>query len=406
MPYTMSHANKANAGKELNNKEFKSSFVSTSKDSADEQQFVVFKAVCAMLNAEGGEVLIGVNNYGEPLQGEYSGVNGDMRRLKIKDTDTYARYIRNRIDDYFYDAKYVRGIVCVQEAEEYDNVIQIVVGKADRIVFMHRRGNNEHVAFRREGAASNPMDDAMINQRKSELRKEKAKIKEGLKIEEMRQLIQEAIDKKRKVTLHGYTSSNSNHKENRTVEPFEFICEGRSIWSYEEKNEDNDPLRQFRLDRIDYVEVLDEEISHQHLYKKPHVDAFEWTRATEPQIQITIMVGPAAKNYLVEECPTSKRDLTFNGDDQWMLATNVHSLQPVKRFCQQFMDTITVYAPDELKRELGLPVEEESKKDGDMTLTIKSLSILTRLRMAAALLMPRLHPHHVGAIADLHHVVR
>lgn len=388
----MSTLTNQSLGKELFDKEFKQSFLFASRGCTDEQPFVVFKAVCAMLNKEGGEVLIGVDNYGRILPGEHEGIKGDIRKLNnkhINDGDSYARYIRNRIGDYFYDGKYVRDIVDVQESEKYDNVIRIIVRKADRIVYMHRIGNNERLAFRREGAASNLMDGTMINQRKADLCKERSVNQRDRRIERIRLQLQEAIELKRKVSF-GYCSSNSDRNDNRIVEPIEFILDGRSIWAYEEKNEGNDPLRQFKLSRILRVEVLDEPCEHFKDYKEPYIDAFEWSRSTVPSIPISIMVGPAAKNQLVEECPESVKYLKECGNQQWLLDTNVHSLEPVKRFCMMFKDSgsIVVYMPDELKRELGLMTETETVKETESTNDEVIMPLRDRIIMAARILIP------------------
>ena len=389
-----------NFGKESNEKEFKVSFLIPAKDCKDDQRFVVFKAVCAMLNTEGGSVYIGVRDNGDIVLSSYEGVNGDIRRLNnkhITNADQYARHIRNKIDDYFYDAKYVRGIVQVAEVEDVNGpVIRIHVGKADRVVFMHRYGNNERIAFRREGGASNEMDLSMVKQREQQLRKEKAIIKESLRTDDMRSIIQEAIDKKQKLVLYSYSSSNSDSIENRTVEPIEFICDGRGLWAYEERSDNATPLRQFKLCRLKSICPLDEGWEHEQFHKEPYVDAFEWSRAETPTIHISIILGPSAKNRLVEDCPEATKHLTTCGEDQWLLDTFVHGLEPVKRFCQEFKQSITVCVPDELKKELGLLEEVVAKDDVEMVKTpgegTKSVdvSLTERIKMALVILMPKL----------------
>lgn len=389
-----------NYGKESCEKEFKSSFLIPAKDCKDDQRFVVFKAVCAMMNTEGGTVYIGIKDNGEIAQSPYEGVSGDIKRLNnkhIKNADQYARHIRNRLDDYFYDAKYVRGIVQVSEVEGVEGeAIQIRVGKADQVVYMHRYGNNERIAFRREGGASNEMDASMIKQREHLLRKERAIIKESLKEDDMRSIIQFAIDNKRKLVLYSYSSSNSDSLENRTVEPIMFICDGRGLWAYEERTDDATPLRQFKLCRIKSICPLDEAWEHEESHKEPHIDAFEWSRAEKPSIHISIILGPSAKNRLVEDCPEANKYLATCGEDQWILDTLVHDLEPVKRFCQEFKQSITVYVPDELKKELGLLAVEEDKetieapKTTEETAKVADIRLSDRFKMAFAILMPKL----------------
>ena len=177
--------------------------------------------------------------------------------------------------------------------------------------------------------------------------------------------INKAIDNKQKVRLYGYSSSHSDSKVDRTIEPIEFICEGRSIWAYEEKQDGTGVLRQFRLNRTDNLKVLDETWTHEDGHSKAFVDPFEWARPTPATIPITMLVGPSAKNHLVEMCPESRKHLSSNGKDQWLLDADVHDLTPIKKFCQEYMSTITVFAPDELKKALGLEVSSSDSQSSE-----------------------------------------
>ena len=350
-----------NFGHESNTKEFKTSFIVSAGDHQEDQRFIVFKAACAMMNSDGGEIYIGVDDRsGDAVRSNNYGVRGDRAKLHLKNNDAYVRHINQRIDTYFYDAPYVHSIMQAEETD-CEDVIRISVKKADRVVFMHRLDERDRIAFQRQGPSSVRMDKSMILQRKENLKEETVKRNAALKAESTRAILRDAIVLRRVVVLHGYSSSNSDSKEDRTVEPIALICDGRSLWAYEEKNEGNDPLRQFRLNRIEYVEVLEDECVHDRSYKDAHVDAFEWSRATEPEIELAIILGPAAKNHLVESSPEAIKYLTDNGYGQWLLATCVHSLKPVVNFCQEFKESITVYAPDELKNQLGIITEDDSE---------------------------------------------
>jgi len=189
-----------------------------------------------------------------------------------------------------------------------------------------------------------------------------------------RECIKEAIDNKQKVMLYGYCSCNSDSKLNRTIEPIEFICDERSIWACEEKQDESVVLRQFKLSRVDNVEILEESWSHENIHCGAFVDSFGWARTTKPTIHITIFLGPSAKNHLVEMCPESRKYITPAGGGQWLLDTDVHDLAPVKRFCQEHMSTITVFVPDELKQALG--IEEPSREDELKETVITNTGIL------------------------------
>lgn len=171
-----------------------------------------------------------------------------------------------------------------------------------------------------------------------------------------RKCINDAIENKHMVTLFGYSSSNSDCKSDRTIEPIESIRNGKSVWAYEVKQDGTGALRQFRLDRATNVKVLDEVWANEECHSPVYVDCFGWARSTKPSIHIDIIIGPAAMNHLVEMCPESAEFIIPLGEDQWQLSADVHDLTPVKKFCQDYMSTITVCVPDELKEALGLEV--------------------------------------------------
>ncbi len=389
----MNTTTKINYGHEGQNCEFKTSFVISAGNHGEDQRFVVFKAACAMMNAEGGDIYIGVKDNGEVAIGPHFGIRGDIEKMpKICTNDAYARHINAQIDKYFDDARYVRGIMFAEEDKDSEHVIRIHVKKADRVVYMHKLGSDERITFRREGASSHEMNKAMIAQRERVLSEEKAKYSTDGKRETIRLRIQEAIERKQKIVIYGYSSSHSDSKTNRIVEPIGFICNGRSIWAYEEAKEGRDPLRQFRLGRIENVEVLPEACNHEESYKPACVDVFEWARPIKPAIHITIMIGPSAKNRLVEECPSAVEHLTEQRDGQWLLMADVHEIAPVKRFCQEFKDSITVYAPEELKSALGLIEQVEDKQESKTTedTDAKEKNLMERIKLAFAILMPKM----------------
>ena len=329
-----------NFGFEGTKVEFKTSITTSAGNHSEDQLFVVFSAACAMMNTDGGVIFIGVNDNGEIVKGPHYGVRGDKEKLGIRTNDGLARWINQKITTYFYDDKYARGKMHAEEHSE--DVICIEVKKAEKVVFMHKKYSYDRLAFRREGASTRLMDMKMIAQRENELSNEKAMLSTVSKQEHIRLRIFEAIERKKKVKLFGYCSSNSDSKEDRILEPIKLICDGRSLWAYEEAKEGAEPCRQFRLCRIDNIKLLDEAWTHESDHKEPHIDAFEWSRTTEPSIHISILVGPSAKNYLTENSVEAKKYLTAVSADQWIFDTNVHSLAPYNRFCHDYTNAISL----------------------------------------------------------------
>ena len=117
-----------------------------------------------MMNAEGGVIYIGVDDRGDVAVGPHYGIRGDIEKMsKICTNDAYARYINQRINTYFFDAKYVRGLMFAEETDSKD-VVRICVKKADKVVYIHEFNSTERLAFRREGASSPAMNKSMIAQ--------------------------------------------------------------------------------------------------------------------------------------------------------------------------------------------------------------------------------------------------
>lgn len=351
--------NTTSFGHEDQTTEFKSC-ITESANHKDDQMFVVFKAACAMMNTDGGKIYIGVNDEGYPVHGKFSGVKGDLARLHLKNNDSYARYINKMISSYFVEDRYVRGIMHAEETDNED-VIVITVQEADRVIFM-RNKSGEKFAYRREGASSRQMNQSMICQRKSEISGKKKSSKATRRLNDNWQTIHEAIQNKRKIKVYGYISSNSNVKSDRILEPSCFICDDRSIWAYEAAKAEDSHMRQFKISRMGYVELLDESWEHEDKHSDPIVDAFEWSRVTEPQIEICMALGPKAYNYLLENAPRSKDYITEASYGVWIFNAQVHSLDPVKTFCKACSDIIEVYCPDELREELGLAATGQQAK--------------------------------------------
>lgn len=344
-------------GHEGQNLEFKTSFVNAAKNNSKmaynhDQAFVVFKAACAMMNTEGGKIYIGINNdTRQPIRDKYWGISADKKKLGKKDNDQYVLHINEMIRKYFVDHKYVRGIMHAEETDDED-VVVIIVKEADRVIYMRDKAGDKF-AFRREGPSSRVMDDAMIRQRKNELLKKRPEKKDV----DM-QVIQEAIENKKKIKIYNYKSSHSGQVDDRIVEPCDFICEGRSVWCYEAAK---DGMRQFKLSRMGSVKCLDEPWENEDRHCEACVDAFEWSRDVEPTVNVNIQLRPKAYNYMCENIPCSKKYIQEWDNSTWYLDCKVHSLEPVIDFCRACKNDVVVFGCDELKAELEPePVDPET----------------------------------------------
>ena len=115
------------------------------------------------------------------------------------------------------------------------------------------------------------------------------------KIEQFILTLTEAIDRKRKVILKGYSSSNSNQIKDRIVVPINLVYNNENLWAYDlEKKE----AREFRLSRITDIETDIEDAGYSHAFKKGEADIFRWINP-KVNYHIRLKMSIAALNCLL-----------------------------------------------------------------------------------------------------------
>lgn len=209
-------------GIENDQNEFKTSFMFAPAGAKEQnQKMTIFKGVCAFLNSKtGGTLYIGVNDIGY-----VSGIDGDIQQVEkiqcssYKGVDGFARYITDEAKKYF--PLQVLTHIKVQPMYE-GKVMAIIVQpypfsivKLDDIAYV--RINSESVVLSDE-AARNIMANRIVANR------ENAYLVSAL---------MEAVNSKRKVIIHGYSSSNSGEIRDRYVEPYAFASGQTTVWCYD-----------------------------------------------------------------------------------------------------------------------------------------------------------------------------
>lgn len=155
--------------------------------------------------------------------------------------------------------------------------------------------------------------------------------------------LREAIEDKRQVILHGYSSSNTGNVSDRTVEPFGFTTNYISVWCFDPKDKKN---KQFKTERIGKVEILGG-WEYEERHKVVPVDIFRMSG--ENRTRIKLKLGVRAHNLLVEEYPLSERDMTQLNDTHWILETIICRMEGVGRFVIGLKDDIEIIEGDNLK---------------------------------------------------------
>ena len=154
----------------------------------------------------------------------------------------------------------------------------------------------------------------------------------------------EAIENKRQVQLCNYSSANSLTIRNRFVEPFFFTTNYIQLWAYDVEEKRN---KLFNIKRIESVQQLQQAWRYEVGHAIGTIDIFRIS--SFDQIPVKLKLNLRARNLLTEEYPLSENHLTKISDNEWILETNVCSLEGVGRFIMGLLQDIEILAPEELK---------------------------------------------------------
>ncbi|TXH22439.1 MAG: WYL domain-containing protein [Chitinophagaceae bacterium] len=168
---------------------------------------------------------------------------------------------------------------------------------------------------------------------------------ENTKDLEKTNLLNDAINRKKMVKLIHYRSSNSDTIEDRTVEPFDFIADYEGIWCYEIESQH---VKQFKISRIEDVEILNENWRHQSEHKIPFTDAFKMS-AKKPIAIFEAQLSLKAYNLLCEEFPLAEKSISVIDNNRYHLKIPIADFHGIGRFVLGLPGDIKVMAPKEFK---------------------------------------------------------
>ena len=169
------------------------------------------------------------------------------------------------------------------------------------------------------------------------------KIKDTKDIEKLNKLA-EAIRNKKQVMLHQYRSSNRSDITDRKVEAFEFMADYRAVWCFDIVDITN---KQFKISRIERVEILNESWLHESSQKIQYNDAFRMS-GLSPIATIEAILSLKAYNLLKEEFPLSE-NFIVKQDENYLLKIPVADFHGIGRFVLGLPGEIEVLSPIEFK---------------------------------------------------------
>lgn len=141
------------------------------------------------------------------------------------------------------------------------------------------------------------------------------------------QILSDAIRNKKQVSLKSYRSSNSDKISDRTVEPFDYMPDYRSVWCYENESKS---CKQFKLARISQIELINRYWEHEPLHTIRFTDAFRISSA-KAMDHVEAKLSLKAYNLLIEEFPLS-REYVEEANGAYRLKIPVAGYQGIGRF--------------------------------------------------------------------------
>ena len=321
-------------GIENDRQEFKTSFFHAPKDAKEQnQKRTILRGVCAFLNTRvGGTLYLGVDDLGY-----IKGVEEDIKYMErtlngcYKGMDGYVRYITDEAKKVFdlsvmtnvritpmYDGQVVAITVTPYE---YD-IVQVYGEAFIRI-------NSETIRMQES------MRRMIMAQRILSKKEDAANVG----------TLMDAINGKRQVVLHGYSSSHSGEIKDRIVEPFAFGYNHKTVWCYDVDKKTN---KVFKIDRISNVQIREENWAYETHHHIGKMDIFRMTGETPIPVKLELTL--LAKNILTEEYPEAEKYLTpAANDDKWILQTDVYSMVGLGRFYMGLAREITIIDAPKLK---------------------------------------------------------
>lgn len=167
----------------------------------------------------------------------------------------------------------------------------------------------------------------------------------------------EAIKQKKQVYFRQYKSSNSHVVKDRLVEPFAFTANNNEIWCYEPTSGRN---KLFKVSRISKVEMTETPWQAEAEHREGYIDVFH--NSSDRRLPVTLRLGMAAANLLVEEFPLAEKYMTKEEDGHWIFSVEVCRYEGVGRFVLGLYEDIEIIDSPEFKDFLSEKMKKITEK--------------------------------------------
>ncbi len=167
----------------------------------------------------------------------------------------------------------------------------------------------------------------------------------------------EAIKQKKQVYFRQYKSSNSHVVKDRLVEPFAFTANNNEIWCYEPTSGRN---KLFKVSRISKVEMTETPWLAEAEHREGYIDVFH--NSSDRRLPVTLRLGMAAANLLVEEFPLAEKYMTKEEDGHWIFSVEVCRYEGVGRFVLGLYEDIEIIDSPDFKEFLSEKMKKITEK--------------------------------------------
>lgn len=155
--------------------------------------------------------------------------------------------------------------------------------------------------------------------------------------------LMEAMEKRRRAVMRGYSSPSSNTQRDRLVEPFALTTDKKYVWAFEVETA---MCKVFRISRIQSVEIQEQVWLFGRLHKQGHMDAFRTLSMDGCTLQARVRMKRRAYNLLMEEFPLCEQDVSpLPGGEEWVLDTRVSGYRGITRFLVGLADQVVIETP-------------------------------------------------------------
>lgn len=205
--------------------------------------------------------------------------------------------------------------------------------------------------------ADNPLTQSVI--RKLNMFSEREEEMDALVAAGRAQLIGQIADAlfhRKQLTLIGYHSANSGTRNDRLVEPLQFVANYATLSAFEVQSR---KTKFFRIDRISSVQMSDKpfQFDRMHQAARPDMFGFALPDDAAARHEVRLDLSMRAALFLRSEYPLSIPYLSVSPEaGRFRLEAAIADLRPLERFIRGFLlpgDVTVISAPEALQNPQG-----------------------------------------------------